>query len=115
MKNHLYFNRAQRAQALFILEGHFQADLIGEQLFLSVWDAHLKDALDVLVHDDMVTAWADQFTAQFGKECHAGNFLTVVELFYKREAPHKCIVEEVGHLYRAGFIESLTRFYSTQL
>jgi len=120
MKNHLYFSSHERAQALLILEGHFHADVVGtprgnQQLFLSVWTASLDEVLDVRIHEDEVSQFSHQFTAQFGHKCHAGNFLTVVEDFFQREAPHKCITEEVVYLFRAGLIESLTPFYEEQL
>lgn len=120
MKNYLHFSSHERAQALLILEGHFHADLIGTprgeiQLYLSVWDANLGDSLDIRIHESQVSEFSHQFTAQFGHQCHEGNFLAIVEDFFQREAPHKCIVEEVGHLYRAGLIESLSPFYSDQL
>lgn len=59
------------------------------------------------MHDEDIDSHSEAFTRQWGDACHSGNFLSKVVEFYTSEMPHKCIVDEVANLFRAGLIDEL--------
>jgi len=107
MKNRLYFNRAERAQALLILEGHFSTNRSIDALWVSCWTETLQESLDIRMHDEDIDLHSEAFTRQWGYACHSGNFLGKVVEFYGSEMPHKCIVDEVSALFKSALIDEL--------
>lgn len=104
MKNRLYFQDLQRAQAFLIIHGHYYAEAVNGKLFLNVWNTRLTDSIELALHPDDVAHFAAEFTLRFGKALHVGNFAELLDPLHD--------LDELAALYRAGLIESPAKFHA---
>ena len=103
MKNRLYFNNLERAQAFLILHGHYYAETYNGKLYLNVWDTRLNDSLQVALHPDDVEHFAIEFTLRFGKKIHGGNFAEFLGELHD--------LDELAALYRVGLIDAPGKYH----
>ena len=98
MKNYLFYNELQRAQAFLILHGHYYAEAVNGKLYLNTWNPRLTDSVEVALHPDDGTHFAGEFTLRFGKDIHSGNFAELLGDLHD--------LDELAALYRVGLIDA---------
>lgn len=103
MKNFLFYNNLERANAFLILHGYYYAEAVNGKLYLGAWNTRLTDSIEIALHPDDVAHFAAEFTLTYGQRVHKGNFAELLDPLHD--------LDELACLYRVGLIDEPAKYH----